>query len=472
MQAQNIIHVDPNATGNNDGSSWTDAYTDFDQALQGGIAGLNEYWLTGDTFLVVSSSGFRMTHDSIEIYGGFAGTETMRSQRDWRANETVLDGNMGSKSDPMDNSTSVIYAEGASNNSQDHVVIDGITVTGGTAGGTTQTKTGSGGGIAISEYVDNVTIRNCRITGNMAKRGGGIWCYAEWHSINLLIENCRIDNNEAMEFGGAFQLIARDGQTLNADIVGCLIDNNVAGQYACVAHMFTWLHGATLNVNVVNSTIVDNNQPSAAEVITISSLVNSGQVSSETLIFQNTIIRSNTGDQIDHTGNVEDPDSVALFNCIKEMVGMANWVHESNTNAVDPMFTDKQNGDYTLATGSPAIDMGSTSGINVTLPSVDLEGNARIRGASVDIGAYEAESTGSSLVEELASTMVYPNPATDFVKVQSDARIVSLKLFSLHGQNLRTVKTNQMLITDLHPGAYFLVIETTDGTVSSQILKK
>ncbi len=36
---------------------------------------------------------------NLEIYGGFAGTETMLAERNWQANPTVLSGDIGTPSD-------------------------------------------------------------------------------------------------------------------------------------------------------------------------------------------------------------------------------------------------------------------------------------------------------------------------------------------------------------------------------------
>jgi hypothetical protein len=49
------------------------------------------------------------------------------------------------------------------------------------------------------------------------------------------------------------------------------------------------------------------------------------------------------------------------------------------------LFVNATNGDYHLVPGSPAVDMGTVQ----LVPSRDLAGNSRPRGAGIDIGAYE-----------------------------------------------------------------------------------
>lgn len=75
--------------------------------------------------------------------------------------------------------------------------------------------------------------------------------------------------------------------------------------------------------------------------------------------------------------------------------GQVGWASDGNiTN--DPMFIDKgsgsgmnfNSGNYRLAQDSPCINRG-TNNLNWMTNAIDLDGNARIRYGTVDIGAYE-----------------------------------------------------------------------------------
>ena len=54
---------------------------------------------------------------------------------------------------------------------------------------------------------------------------------------------------------------------------------------------------------------------------------------------------------------------------------------------MDPLFMDPANGDFHLSAASPCIDAGDNAAPN--LPATDYEGDARIMGTAVDIGADE-----------------------------------------------------------------------------------
>jgi hypothetical protein len=125
------IYVDVNATGgNNNGTSWANAFTDLQDALDESSS-CSEVWVAEGTYKPQDSNGFYAGY-GLNLYGGFDGTETSRSQRDWTSNETILSGDIGNVNDPNDNATSVLVAI-----SSDGTVIDGFTITKGRGDGTT-----------------------------------------------------------------------------------------------------------------------------------------------------------------------------------------------------------------------------------------------------------------------------------------------------------------------------------------------
>ena len=95
----NVIVVDQDATGNNDGTNWEDAYTSLQDALdcvgngttqthcngRTSAAGYNEIWVASGTYYPdegvnktnnSESSSFTINNDSVKVYGGFDGVGT------------------------------------------------------------------------------------------------------------------------------------------------------------------------------------------------------------------------------------------------------------------------------------------------------------------------------------------------------------------------------------------------------------
>jgi Ca2+-binding RTX toxin-like protein len=81
-------YVDSGATGADDGSSWEDAFRRLEDAIaaaQSSNADRRELWVAGGPYQV--DGGYVITEE-IHLYGGFAGGEIKRDDRDWLAHPT------------------------------------------------------------------------------------------------------------------------------------------------------------------------------------------------------------------------------------------------------------------------------------------------------------------------------------------------------------------------------------------------
>ena len=84
VSAQTVIYVDADAAGANNGSNWTDAYTDLQDAL-GAAAEGDEMWVAEGMYKPTSGSDRTISFDlvsGVALYGGFNGTEATRDERD------------------------------------------------------------------------------------------------------------------------------------------------------------------------------------------------------------------------------------------------------------------------------------------------------------------------------------------------------------------------------------------------------
>ena len=112
LQAE-IVYVDQNATG--DGTSWENACLTITAGLTASVSG-DDIWVKSATY----AEAIEMK-EGIALYGGFPidGSPSFE-QRDWRANETILNATGL-------NTHAVVGA--------DLAVLDGFTITGGRADG-------------------------------------------------------------------------------------------------------------------------------------------------------------------------------------------------------------------------------------------------------------------------------------------------------------------------------------------------
>jgi hypothetical protein len=231
------ILVDKDATGANTGLNWTDAYTNLQSAIQElndvKFGGPGEIWVAEGTYKPTTTTNqtisFSFARDG-QIYGGFAGDEFERSQRDWVAHPTILSGEIGNQSVTFDNTDTVVLANGAAYGNDS--VLDGFIVTRG--------ADGAAGGILTLNNA-SPTIRNCRIvdnvngvkfTGNSAAKPvldncivhGNVNFGVDYTFTDARITNCTVAFNTSAGFNSGAG-IRGDGS--DGEIRSCLVFGNV-----------------------------------------------------------------------------------------------------------------------------------------------------------------------------------------------------------------------------------------------------
>ncbi|MEM9662031.1 MAG: right-handed parallel beta-helix repeat-containing protein [Planctomycetota bacterium] len=175
-----ILYVDQNASGADNGSSWSNAFTSLNRALDAANVD-EEIWVAQGRYIPDDPAGRDATFlvgNRISIYGGFVGGETDRDDRDPQDNETVLDGN--------NNSYTVVTIGG------NNTVVDGFSIVGGRADGST-TPRARGAGIFGEDI--HTTIRNCVFRDNESVTAGSAIAI-EGASPNItFIEDCLFADN-------------------------------------------------------------------------------------------------------------------------------------------------------------------------------------------------------------------------------------------------------------------------------------
>ena len=199
-------------------------------------------------------------------------------------------------------------------------------------------------------------LNNCLVSSNAAADGGG--------AFSCVLNSCSLSTNKAGSFGGGSH-----GGILNM----CVLSNNHTGEGGADTE------GGSLNNSLViqNSSTglgtraagVENCQATNCTIVLDFGAGSQGQVSGP---FVNCIIEADWGDF--------GAGSVTFVNCcIPGIDPGSGWI----TN--DPAFVNPVGGDFHLQSNSPCINSGNNAYVS---GATDLDGNPRIAGGTVDMGAY------------------------------------------------------------------------------------
>ena len=224
--ATEIIRVDTNAQGNGDGTSWVDAYAQLRPAIAAASQlppGEVELWVARGSYTPAPAGGARTASFQLQsgmaIYGGFAGTESTRDERNPELHVTVLSGDLNGDDGPgftntQENSFHVVTAVRIGNGAR----LDGFTIVAGYADGEDGADR-RGAGIYLLE--SGPQIEYCIVQGNYAVGDGG-GAYADAGS-NPTYKDCTFLDNVAGDDGGA--VCNRDS---HGSYVHCTFERNVA----------------------------------------------------------------------------------------------------------------------------------------------------------------------------------------------------------------------------------------------------
>jgi hypothetical protein len=198
------------------------------------------------------------------------------------------------------------------------------------------------------------TLNNCTLIGNVSHSAVAVTTYGGGGAGNSTLVNCFVISNSAMG-------LSYGGGTLSCKLTNCLLAFNSSQASG----------GGDAGSTLINCTVVSNSAGAGG------GLCNSTA--------KNSIIYDNIGGNYSNNA----AGSPWLYYCctIPATNGPGNITN-------DPAFVNLTGGDFHLQPNSPCINSGNN--MNVAA-APDLDGNPRIVGGTVDIGAYEYQTPSSIL---------------------------------------------------------------------------
>lgn len=387
--AQTIRYVNASATGANNGTSWANAFTSLQSALDVAVSG-DQIWVAKGTYTPIKDiSGSTTPGDprtktfylkgGVSLYGGFAGGEATLSLRKVVINQTILSGDFyGDDGSNFSGNTENVYHVVVANNLTVATELDGFTISGGNANNSSNLFSGLsntfGGGLSIYACGSNLKVNNCVFKQNYASHGGGIYN----KSNSGPIFNCFFVNNRVNQAGSGIE-----NSTSTSTIANCVFVNNQSDYQGA-------LENFSSNVTIINCTFTGNSTTSTLYGSVIHNSI------SDNVIAKNCIIWGNIGGT---TNGIYNDGSSSLMLTYSIVQGSTLYPGTGNNNA-DPGFDNAADADgpdniwgttddgLVLRNTSPAVDKGNNADVPVGI-STDIIGAARIQNTTVNMGAYE-----------------------------------------------------------------------------------
>lgn len=423
-----VRYVNLNATGINNGTSWTDAFTSLQSGIAASITG-DSIWVANGVYKpinvatpTIGNREISFTIPSgVQLFGGFAGNETNLSQRNFSTYQTILSGDIGATGNNTDNTFRVVRMTGVSSLTR----LDGFKIINGKS-----TFTGVGydyqEGAGLYNNNGSPTIINCLFSDNVANSCGAL---RHTGGGNITIRNCTFQYNNVSGYGGAVGIA---GGT--ATIAGSIFNQNQAN------------YGGALYLSS-GVTTIDRCDISGNTATTMAGALYEGD--NATIAVYNTLIAGNTAADrcvtyvaplsntnvnkwinctiVDNKATSSDPnDYSVVFSTASEVRNCILWGNatgsgrqmyanctvannlvqggiivgtSTNTYTFQPRFVNPGMAvlapfnasvyDYRLEVVSQAIDTGVTSALSPVY-TLDLAGGNRNWGGKPDLGCYEA----------------------------------------------------------------------------------
>ena len=230
MVGQSKFFVNENATGANNGTSWNDAFTNLQDAIDACGGQLDTIWVAAGKYIPnkrldqsTSRTETFLLNKKIALFGGFSGIETKLSERNPNNSISRLSGDLNNDNSLNNNAVHVVVIDNK------NVLLDGFTISDGYAN-----KNIDGGsgvrGAGVYHRAKGGEVINCYFSNNHSKNSGGnkgtgAAIYLDEKS-ELTVEGCSFISNTVPHAGSVIELYKEAKLTL----YDCEVNNAQGGK--------------------------------------------------------------------------------------------------------------------------------------------------------------------------------------------------------------------------------------------------
>ncbi|WP_420538887.1 right-handed parallel beta-helix repeat-containing protein [Paenibacillus polymyxa] len=247
-------------------------------------------------------------------------------------------------------------------------------------------------GLVKGNRVYNNSVRNNPSYKSDDNSAGGI--YVDGGKDNIIEQNYSYNNDIGVEIASEHAGKATSNITVRSNVI---YNNRLTG---IAMGGYDDERGSTVNSKIVNNTLYKNDtlDDGSGQLLV--------QYDTRNNVIKNNIFVASSTDVLIYNGYTQNSGNVVDYNLYfapggssganwtwkdKEYTGFATYKSGTGNDAhslfVDPKFVNATNGDFHLQPSSPAIDSGSTD--NTIIGTEDIDGEPRVEGKAVNIGADE-----------------------------------------------------------------------------------
>jgi predicted outer membrane repeat protein len=377
VQVSDVIYVDEDATaGNDDGTTWANAFLKLEDALEAADSNCLEIWVAEGTYKPgTSRSDYYDLVEGVELYGGFDPTtgDDQWAERDWVNNQTILSGDITGS-----DCYSILVAIDV------NTTVDGFVIT--KAQGS---RDGDAAMVIMADGTVNVVnVNHCVFKDNYSygevNSGGLLIVGFNQSNFNVNMSNSMFINCDTNFYGGA--IFSTGNLTGDVDVTNCVFTGCNAN-YGGAVHQW-----AGADFTLTNCTFTKNNASEDGGAI-----YNYGTLYVKNSILWNDTAGSSGAEIYTHSGC----STTVTYSDVQ-----GGYSGTGNINA-DPNFvddTDPNGSDNKWMTSDDGLAIDDTRAIDAANgnvdPTTDILGNSRYDDSSwsndgtgdpnyVDMGAYE-----------------------------------------------------------------------------------
>ena len=304
----------------------------------------------------------------------------------------------------------------------------------GNASDRTAVKVGKSGARVFCLADENAVLRNLTVTNGTVTAADVAYAGGNVRLENGTVANCVLTRGSStVQDGKGLNLYIRDGMTVDCLLTSPLVGSGPLGPGAYIAggvvsrciiekvpaKTGTWLAigaGAYLTGGVLENCLVRDNRAgkgaiyldgASAKAINCTIVGNTPEsgtgggiggvyVNNASALVVNCVIYGNGGTALAEWGN---KNAATFYSCAFSADAAFTGANSTVKDLTDAAFKSPANGNYRLTSGSVLVDAGDKERYSdYATSATDLDGAKRIQGEAIDIGCWERDRRGTTLV--------------------------------------------------------------------------